>query len=327
MSARDSLFGLLAGLGFLRLLRAYRVRNKQVYVLTFHRISDEVCPLWPPMKVSVFEGIIDYLSRHANVVSPEFLISGEVNNNRKPIVVITFDDGYLDFFENALPVLIKYSMPCLHNICPGLINSSLLPWPQVVASYLKANLGARVDWLGGEGLDIPCSISESYFLDALSSLYRVKWDVLNGFIGDIRALIEVGPSIRLMGWGEIACCSANNVVIGSHSLEHENLASMSFSQSLKRMSDSKRLIEKKTDLNVKFFAYPSGQLPELSCELLLKSGFAFGFSSDQRALALDARGPVNNVLIPRLNMGCGGLAEEKARSHGFHSSVMSRRFF
>jgi hypothetical protein len=184
-----------------------------------------------------------------------------------------------------------------------------------------------VDWLGGVKLDVPHIISESYFLDILSSLYLVKWDVLHSFIDMIRPLVEQRSSIRLMNWREIACCSTNNVVIGSHSLEHENLASISFSQALKRMSYSKRLIEERTGLDVKFFAYPSGQLPEASCELLLKSGFSYGFSSDQRGLVLDATRSMNSVLIPRLNMGCGGLAEEKARSHGFHSSLVSRCSF
>ncbi len=58
------------------------------------------------------------------------------NNNReipeKPII-ITFDDGYMDNYENAFPVLRKYSFPAAIFMVSGLMGSSNL-W-DVAAGY------------------------------------------------------------------------------------------------------------------------------------------------------------------------------------------------
>ena len=72
----------------------------------FHRVSDEPDRLWPPTSTSLFKSIISYLTRRYHVVNLEdYLLSGETLKTRKKIVAISFDDGYKDNIQYAVPIM------------------------------------------------------------------------------------------------------------------------------------------------------------------------------------------------------------------------------
>ncbi|MGV0961452.1 MAG: polysaccharide deacetylase family protein [Limnohabitans sp.] len=123
-------------------------------ILTFHRVSNEPDVLWPPMRVYVFERMMAFLAKETAVVSLESLPWLGTYPD-KPLVCISFDDGYLDFYENALPILQKYGLPCHHNICPGLIDAGKLPWTADVSHYLIQHLGMVCITPAAAGLEHP----------------------------------------------------------------------------------------------------------------------------------------------------------------------------
>lgn len=315
---RQLLFDFLLKCGLLRFLRRYCVLNNQVFVLTFHRVTDTECTLWPPLKVSVFEKLIDYLSENAVVVLPSFFSSSSFAISQKPYVVITFDDGYQDFFANALPILSKFSIPCIHHVCPRLIETSQLPWPQIVSIYLQSNAGRVLCLPYDCSIDIPVVVSEAFFLHVLSLLYKVRWHLLNEWVLRLRDSIDPQAGPSLMSWSEIIRCIDNNVVIGSHSLEHENLSSLPYHIALECMTASRLMIEDKIGCHVNYFAFPSGQLPSSSRDLVRRSGYAMAFSSRQSPFVVGSHSSFAGSLIPRVNMGCRGVSEELFRMHGFH---------
>ena len=42
---------------------------------------------------------------------------------RKPIVVVTFDDGYLDNYLSALPLLLRHGIPAAFFVCTGIVGT------------------------------------------------------------------------------------------------------------------------------------------------------------------------------------------------------------
>lgn len=155
-SVRAAAFKVLSLLGFPFLLRRYAAARSHVYILTFHRISDFSCSMWPPMSVDMFSNIVSYLTGHVNVVSPYDIDQVGENKSGVPNVVITFDDGYIDFFENALPILRDHGVKCIHHVCPGLIDKGELPWPQIVCLYMKQHNGKR--FIFGDYIDFKIPI-------------------------------------------------------------------------------------------------------------------------------------------------------------------------
>ena len=93
------------------------LRTKRVVVLMYHRVDD--VPL-DPWRLAVsplhFEMHLKVLKNNYQVISPKELVDQLENNSlKRNQVCITFDDGYLDNYTQAMPLLEKYlALPNVH---------------------------------------------------------------------------------------------------------------------------------------------------------------------------------------------------------------------
>src|SRR6185312_674219 len=108
-------------------LRSYKQRNKLATILCLHRVSDEESITFPPFKIKDFERLLQYIDKHYQVITIETLSTAKSN---KPALILSFDDGFLDFFENALPLLKKYGMPCNLNVVTNCLDNNFQIWTQ-----------------------------------------------------------------------------------------------------------------------------------------------------------------------------------------------------
>ena len=83
-------------------------------ILTYHQITEEDPPTDPyrmAISVSQFERQMSYLHDHGyHCLSLTELLytAGDTSFRRKKAFILTFDDGYADFFKNAYPILRRY---------------------------------------------------------------------------------------------------------------------------------------------------------------------------------------------------------------------------
>ena len=83
-----------------------------VAVLNYHQIND-VDNNALTVTVKDFDDQMRYLSENNyNVITPKEMLDAFKNNAKLPdkTVIITFDDGYKDNYENAYPILKKYNL-------------------------------------------------------------------------------------------------------------------------------------------------------------------------------------------------------------------------
>ena len=68
---RDILFSLIHDIGTPVILRRTRIKNKDISILMFHRVSDEYDPLWPPLPINSFRFLMKELSLNTCVIKLE----------------------------------------------------------------------------------------------------------------------------------------------------------------------------------------------------------------------------------------------------------------
>ena len=111
-----------------------------VPVLMFHSIGMSGFPwIWSELseEVRTFENILAGLVRHGfHAVSLQDLFDHMSGSKSLPAnsIVMTFDDGYLDNWVNAVPLLRKYGMRGTVYVTPEFVQDGLKPRPVVDAS-------------------------------------------------------------------------------------------------------------------------------------------------------------------------------------------------
>jgi peptidoglycan/xylan/chitin deacetylase (PgdA/CDA1 family) len=116
-------------------------------ILTYHSISEGDSPL--QIAPSLFVEQMEWLHINVQVTSLTEVVSALTKHKPLPerTVVLTFDDGFADFYSSAAPVLRKLKLPAtlfvLGGLCgktsdgpgeetAGIMKGPLLDWPQVV---------------------------------------------------------------------------------------------------------------------------------------------------------------------------------------------------
>jgi peptidoglycan/xylan/chitin deacetylase (PgdA/CDA1 family) len=69
-----------------------------------------------------FEVQLDWLAEHCEVVAPLGLLQPREQGLTRPRVAITFDDGYIDNYEHAFPLLRERGLPATFFVTTGLIE-------------------------------------------------------------------------------------------------------------------------------------------------------------------------------------------------------------
>jgi peptidoglycan/xylan/chitin deacetylase (PgdA/CDA1 family) len=116
--------------------------RRNAVVVAFHRVqrgadvSDGLT-----VDPRVFEGYCRFFKRHFRVVPLLELIRGlEAGRTPRRELAITFDDGYRDNFENALPILESLSLPATFFIVSGWVGTDVVP-------FWDRRLGVRHPWM------------------------------------------------------------------------------------------------------------------------------------------------------------------------------------
>jgi len=252
-------------------------------ILAYHRFIDNrsiYLSKGPVMhhEIREFEKEIIYLKQHCHVAS----MDEAVNSIKKglgfsrPSVVLTFDDGYLDNYTLAYPLLKKYSLPATIYLTTGLIGTSERTWPdQIELALMETPVRqfSHPNLFGGSAVPIATKAEkEKVCLDIGQALKPMPYD------RRMKLLEEVLESLGLNGkqqrmprtmlnWEEVKEMAGNGITFGSHSHTHPILSKMPIREAKEEIATSKKIIEERLGIEVRHFAIPNGGEQDFSREL------------------------------------------------------------
>lgn len=106
---------------------------RSIPILMYHHVADE--QNWLYVRKDYFSSQMDYLAQkgYTPVTLPEVVESLQTGKPLPPKpVVLTFDDGYLDFYENAYPILKSHNFKStIFVITQHVGGSAYLSWAQL----------------------------------------------------------------------------------------------------------------------------------------------------------------------------------------------------
>lgn len=108
-----------------------RLAAPRIKVLLYHRVTDEVRDNLT-VGIGQFDRQMAFLNRRCCVLSIEQVVSNSrIPRSALPLVCVTFDDGYMDNYEHAMPILLRNRIPAAFFVSTGIVGSAT-PFPHDV---------------------------------------------------------------------------------------------------------------------------------------------------------------------------------------------------
>jgi peptidoglycan/xylan/chitin deacetylase (PgdA/CDA1 family) len=235
------------------------------------------------MPVEQFEQQIRYVSRYHTVVGLRDLLARLGDGCTEPMIALTFDDGYRDNYENALPILERYGMPATIFLTTGVVDSGEALWFEELAGRLKKTSREFLDlesgiprrfWLRTEAERLNAYTRIVRMLRMLSDPERRFWlDEISQQLGGGKA---GEPRGKMLDWGQVRDMTQRGIDFGGHTVTHPFLSKTTGEQLVWEVSECKRRIEEMLQREVEHFAYPNGReedFAEENKQLLRKIGY------------------------------------------------------
>lgn len=266
--------------------RAYYTRRRhssrlkgKVLILTYHRILHEEAPSGDPVAQAgmyvgskVFERQIGFLKDHFSVLSFAELLQHwkeQTLNRDKCHCVITFDDGWLDNYLHAFPILQRYEVPATIFLPTAMIGTDRWFWPDKIAYLLNrcfsgdevkgavlSFVKSRYPWLG----PLPDG-KQAADIDAIIETCKGRsMEEVEKLLDEMGRSFGVSfPERRvLVDWQEVEEMSRHRISFGSHSSTHRIFTTLSQQQVQEEAAESLGILRSK-DINcVPVMAYPNG---------------------------------------------------------------------
>ncbi|KAA2235606.1 polysaccharide deacetylase family protein [Salinarimonas soli] len=183
----------------------------------------------------------------------------------RPFAALTFDDGYRDNVEHALPVLRRHGAPAAFYVTADYAEGRGRLWWLELEEAIR-RLDRVVLTVGGRRLDLPAG-TDAAKAAAYEAVYwplrTLPEDALRAAIAGLcrEAGVDAGALVQAdcLTFEEIAALSREpGVTIGAHTLTHPRLATLDESEARREIAASGIAVEARIGRPVRHFAYPVG---------------------------------------------------------------------
>ncbi|NKB87473.1 MAG: polysaccharide deacetylase family protein [Acidobacteria bacterium] len=247
--------------------------QSELPILAYHRVVDigvESDFPFDPELVSAspadFRAQMTYVRDHFNAITFGDVIRSLDGDHELPPrpIIVTFDDGFLDNYTNAYPVLRDLEMPATIFVSTGYIGSVETYWYDRVAyAIYRGPAGPFV--LGSTRFELTDVASRRRATaDAIRFLRGVADPVRRAHLGALEERIDctVREADRhlsqAMDWSQVRELHDAGIEIGSHTVSHPALSQCDDETLAFELWESRRELETRLGAPTPVVAYPFG---------------------------------------------------------------------
>jgi peptidoglycan/xylan/chitin deacetylase (PgdA/CDA1 family) len=236
-------------------------------ILILHRVLPAVDPLFPDeVDAARFDRMCRWLTQWFNVLPLDEAVH-RLSSGTLPAraLSITFDDGYADNHEVALPILQKHRLPATFYIATGFLDGGRMWNDTVIESVRRSPLdrlpldGTEVASLGALPLHEVASRSAAIH-KLLEAIKYLPGDRRLQCVGEIAERSRSALPVDLMMRSDhVRGLRRAGMQIGAHTVSHPILAKLTRDAAREEIAASKQALESLLGESVELFAYPNGK--------------------------------------------------------------------
>jgi Polysaccharide deacetylase len=219
----------------------------------------------------MFERQLRYIGRHHEAWDPDRQMDHVEGNHaapHKPAVVLTIDDGYLDFYEVAFPLLKTHGVPATLFVTTGFVAGRTWFWWDRL-TYVLQNCGTGVHTFETQigpvtgDPSLPQDRARIWLAVTAPKRFvsdREKEDAITEFARRYGVEIPEQPphDFAAVSWQQIHEMRQHGVTVGAHTVTHPILSRVTREEAAAEINDSRRDLTAQGIEPVDWFCYPQG---------------------------------------------------------------------
>ncbi|NNF66979.1 MAG: polysaccharide deacetylase family protein [Gammaproteobacteria bacterium] len=269
----------------------------KLLVVKYHRVQSTLS--LGKRLITEFETQMKLVSRMFNVLTIAEAAK-RIKENSLPAraLSITFDDGYADNYDLALPVLERHGLKATFFVTSGLLDQSGM-WSDQIASILvsadKTRAAEIRDYLVDAG--VPPRLP-----DLVNELKYMSVDAQETIVSGLSKFGDaVHESSKLMNADQLRSLVKKGMEVGGHTVNHKILNSLEDDQARHEIKSCKAQLESIIDAPVESFAYPNGRrnqdYTDREVSFVREAGFKAAVSTEYGL----ARSGTDTFELPRIS--------------------------
>jgi peptidoglycan/xylan/chitin deacetylase (PgdA/CDA1 family) len=255
--------------------------------------------------------------------------NGKGATSHKPLLAVSFDDGALDNYEHARPVLAELGVRASFYIPVNNVHEQRAPWHDRLGFALmrsaaaarkpNAELERRLTPFGVSSKDFEAVLPQDLIRIASAGVAAAKGlspDARDAALAALEKLLggdQVPAFAGMMSWDQVKELHREGHEIGSHSLTHPLLPDLPDARVREEIEGSRRELSSIIGAEVRSFCYPNGSYDARALRAVANAGYEcavttnWGLNRKQPELEL-ARCDMD---FARLESRAGGFSKER----------------
>ena len=236
-------------------------------ILMYHGVA--------PQSAQALAEQLHYLVRHFKVVSLETMLD-RLTNGSFPLaheIVLTFDDGLRNNLTVVYPILRQLQVSATMFVCPGLVESGAWLWNHEMRCRMQTlavpDLAELRMKLLAPGTSVDAIVEWMKTLRLQQRLVAEE-TIRQATAGFQPTAIQHG-AFDIMDWDDLRSLDCNLITVGSHTLSHPILTTLSAEEIESEILESRRCLEQRLEREVNFFCFPNGAYDKRAYQLVQKT--------------------------------------------------------
>ena len=306
-------------------------------VLNYHRVGDANATPWDPGVFSAsaeqFDEQVGWVKRHLQPVGlDEGVEFVSANGRARPggtRVLFTFDDGYLDNFEIAFPILRSHGLQGVFFLASALVGSDQIPWWDVIAFVVKQarRRAFTLRYPAERTIDVDKQGLTEALRQVLLLYKEPEMTDSDRFLAELQESCG-GPHPGASGerlfldWDQAGQMVAGGMAIGAHTHTHRILGRLEADEQRFELSEGRRILRQRLGIAADTLAYPVGtrsSFTPATQRLAQECGYRACFSF-YGGLNFPGRTDHYNIL----RSGVDGQSMARFRTQAAHTAALAR---
>jgi peptidoglycan/xylan/chitin deacetylase (PgdA/CDA1 family) len=242
-------------------------RTARLSILIFHRVVPESDPLFPmELEAAHFERLCAWVASMFHVLPlDEAIARHALGDLPARALSITFDDGYADNHDVAMPILQRHGLSATFFVATGFLDGGRM-WNDTVIESIRGTANEALDLrpLAIDGLGVLPVQGFPQRRAAIDLVIgRVKHLHPTERLELVNMLAELSgatlPNNLMMASSQVKGLRQGGMQIGAHTVSHPILASLSVDEARAEIAQSRDVLEGLLAERVPLFAYPNGK--------------------------------------------------------------------